>query len=91
MNNRAKCPVTNIVEILMNVKWYGKKNFKTTIHIKDATSGTIIVPASQGWLRVQANTKKRYIDILCFYSLHFMFTLLFGKKLPEQVMTNILI
>ena len=37
--------------------------------------GTIIVPAAQGWLKVQANTEKRYLDIACFYSPYFILTL----------------
>ena len=40
------------------------------------TSGTIIVPAAQDWLRMQANVKEGYMDIPCFYSLHFRPTLL---------------
>ena len=80
MNNGAKCSVTNIVEILTDVKWCDN-NFKAPIHMKDPTSGTIIVPAAQGWLRVQTNTKKEYIDILSFHSPHFTFTLLSEKEL----------
>ena len=65
MNNGAKCSVINIVEILMDIKWYGN-NFKAPISMKGPTSATIIVPAAQDLLRVQANTKKEYIDISCF-------------------------
>ena len=66
--------------------------------MKGATSSTIIVPADQGWLRVQANTKKGYLDILCFHSPHFTSTLLsdrdilrlspYSKEFLGQVMTK---
>lgn len=78
MNNRDKFPVTNIVEILTDIKLYNT-NFKDPICMKGAISGTIIVHASQGLLRVQDNTKKGYINMLCFYSLNFMITLLYKK------------
>lgn len=44
--------------------------------LRGSTSGNIIVSLAQGWLRVQANTKQEYIDVLCFYSPHFTSTLL---------------
>ena len=47
MDNGAKCSVTNIVEILRDVKWYNSK-FKAPIYMKGKTSGTLIVPAVQG-------------------------------------------
>ena len=63
-----------------------------------ATSGTLIVPAAQGLLRVHVNTIIGYLDILCFYSLHFTSNLLsdrdllrsspHSKKFSGQVMTK---
>ena len=49
----------------MDVKWYDN-NSKSPIPMNTLTSGTIIVPAAQGWLRVKANTMKGYIDMSCF-------------------------
>ena len=65
MDNGAKCSGTNIFDILRDVKWYDSK-FKVTIHMKGVTLGTLIVPAPQGFLRVQDNTSIGYLDILCF-------------------------
>lgn len=76
MNNRAKWPVTNIVALQTDTKWYDT-NFKTPISMNGLTSGTIIVPAAQGWFKIQANMKKGYFDVSCFYSLHFRSTLLY--------------
>ena len=57
MDGGAKCSVTNILEILRNVTWFDKKKNPAPVHMKGATSGTLIVPAAKGWLRVQANTR----------------------------------
>ena len=56
MDDGAKCSVTNIVEILQDVKWFNGKN-KAPVPMQGATSGNIIVPSAQGKLRVQAQTK----------------------------------
>ena len=80
MDNGAKCSVTNIVDILRDVKWYNKK-FKPPVHMKGATSGNIIVPAAEGLLRVQANTKLGHLDVLYFYSPHFTSTLLSDRDI----------
>ena len=44
--------------------------------MRGATSGKIIVPSAKDLLRVQANTRDGFVDVLCFYSPHFTFTLL---------------
>ena len=80
MDNGAKCSVTNIVEILQNVRWYDDK-FKAPVHMKGATLVNLIIPAAQGWLRIQANTKSGYLDVLCFYSPHFTSTLLADRDI----------
>ena len=49
------------------------------------TSGTIIVPGTQDWLRIQADTNRGYIDMSCFYSLHFRFTLLYEEQLSGKL------
>ena len=36
----------------------------------------MILPAAQRWLRVQANMKDGYLDLLCDYSSHFISALL---------------
>lgn len=51
MDGGAKCSVTNIVEIVINFKWYNTK-LKAPIHMKGATFGTIVLPVPLGWLRV---------------------------------------
>ena len=66
--------------------------------MRGTTSGNIIVPSAQGWLRGQANTKQGYIDVLCFYSPHFTSTILsdwdvlrstkFSKEYWDQAMIN---
>ena len=67
--------------------------------MRGATSDKIIVPRAKGWLQVQAgNVKKRYIDVLCYYSPHFTSTLLserdvlqsstYAKEFSGQVMTK---
>ena len=89
MNNGTKFSVTNIVEILRDIKWYNNK-FNKPIHMKHATSGNIIVPAAQGWFRVQANTKQGYLDILYFYSLHFTSTLLSDRYIYIYIYIYIL-
>ena len=75
MDGSVKCSVTNIIEIFCDVEWFNNNN-KAPVKMRGATSGNIIVPSAQGWLQVQANTKQGYIDVLCFYSSHFTFTLL---------------
>ena len=50
MDGGAKCSVTNILEILRNVTWFNKKKNPASVHMKGATSGTLIVPAAKGWL-----------------------------------------
>ena len=57
MDGGAKCSVTNILEILQNVTWFDKNKNPAPIHMKGATSGTLSIPAAQGWLQVQVNTK----------------------------------
>ena len=52
MDGGAKCSVTNILEILRNVTWFDKKKNPAPVHMKGATSGTLIIPAAKGWLRV---------------------------------------
>ena len=76
MDGGAKCSVTNILEILRNITWFDKKKNPKPVHMKGATSGTLIIPAAKGWLQVQANTKDQYLDVLCYYSPHFTSTLL---------------
>ena len=76
----TKCSVTNIVAILRDVKWYNSK-FKVPIHMKGATLGNIIIPAAQGWLQVQTNTKQGYLNMLCFYSPHFTSFLLSDRDI----------
>ena len=76
MDGGAKCSVTNILEILRNITWFDKKKNPALVHIKGATSGTLIVPEAKGWLHVQANTRDQYLDVLCYYSPYFTSTLL---------------
>ena len=52
-----------------------KKNL-APVHMKGAKSGTLIVHAAKGWLRVQANTRDCYLDVMCYYFPHFTSTLL---------------
>ena len=53
MDGGAKCSVTNILEILRNVTWFdNKKKNPAPVHMKGATSGTLIVLAAKGWLQV---------------------------------------
>ena len=79
MNNGTKFLVIDIVEILTDVKWYDN-NIKAPIFMKDAASSTIIVPVAQGWLRVQANTKKRYILICYVFTLSISYLLYCMKR-----------
>ena len=76
MDGGAKCSVTNILEILRNVTWFDNKKNKAPVHMKGATSDTLIVPTVKGWLHIQANTKDKYLDVLCYYSPHFTSILL---------------
>ena len=78
MDSGAKCSVTNIIEILCNVKWFNDKD-RGPVRMRGATSGKIIVPSAQCWLQVQAGTKQGFIDVLCFYSPHFTSTLLSNR------------
>lgn len=55
--------------------------------MRGATSGNIIVPSAQGLLRVQANTRDGFVDVLCFYSPHFTSTLLSERDV--YVLVNI--
>ena len=100
MHGGAKCSVTNIVEILRNVTWFDHHK-RAPVRMKGATSGKIIVSRAKGWSRVQAsNVKKGYINVLCYYSLHFTSTLLserdvlrsstYAKKFLGPVMTKYL-
>ena len=50
----TKCSVTNIVAILRDVKWYNSK-LKAPIHMRGATSGTLIVLAAQGLSDVEVD------------------------------------
>ena len=45
MDDRAKCSVTNKVEILQDVKWFNGKT-KTSIQMRGAISGNIIIPSA---------------------------------------------
>ena len=45
MDGGAKCSVTNILEILQNVTWFDNNKNRAPVHMKGATSGTLIVPA----------------------------------------------
>ena len=45
MDGGAKCSVTNIVEILQDVKWLNNKN-KAPVRMQGETSANIIVPSA---------------------------------------------
>ena len=72
MDESAKCSVTNILEILQNVTGVDKKKDPVSVHMKGATSSTLIIHAAKGWLQVQANTKDGYLGciLLLFSSFH---------------------
>ena len=97
MDGGTKCSVTNIVEILRNVTWFDQCN-RSPVSMRGATLGKIIVLMAKGWLQVQAGTRDGFIDVLCYYSLHFTSTLLseqdvlrlsqFAKEFSGQAMTK---
>ena len=65
--------------------WFDKKKNHSPVHMKGATSGTLIIPAAKGWLQVQANTKDGYLDVLYYYYSHFTSTLLYNR---DVLLTN---
>lgn len=75
MDGGEKCNITNNLHLLKDVKWYNRW-FRPNITTKGATSGNIIVPEAQRYLQVPTITKGVTIDVLCYYSLEFTYTLL---------------
>ena len=91
----AKSSVTNLLEILHNVKWYNDK-FKCRVYMKGATSKKVIIPKAIGKLRVRANTVDGYLDCDCYYSPDFTTTLLSevdvrkATRFPKQYGSQVL-
>ena len=71
----AKSSVTNLLQILHDVRWYDDK-FKCPVYMRGATSKKLIIPRAIGKLRVQANTRTGWLDCDCYYSPDFTSTLL---------------
>ena len=67
LDGGAKASVTNDINVLHNVKWYGPK-YKPYVYMKGATSKAIIVPKAQGYMRVKANgLRDGYLDALTYF------------------------
>ena len=60
----AKSSVTNLLEVLHDVRWYNDK-FKCPVYMRGATSKKLIIPKAIGKLRVQANTRTGWLDCDC--------------------------
>ena len=93
----AKSSVTNLLQILHDVKWYDNK-FKCPVYMRGATSKKLIIPRAIGKLRVQANTRTGWLDCDCYYHPDFTSTLLserdvrrasgFPKQYGQQVLAK---
>ncbi len=71
----AKSSVTNLLEVLHDVRWYDNK-FRCPVYMRGATSKKLIIPKAIGKLRVRANTRTGWLDCDYYYSPDFTSTLL---------------
>ena len=75
MDSGACMSVMNLISLLHNVKFFNVK-FKNSVYTHGATSKQTIKTRAVGYMRVRSLTKQGFIDIKCYYSLHFSTTLL---------------
>lgn len=80
----AKSSVTNLLEVLHDVKWFDNK-FKCRVYMRGTTSKKLIIPKAIGKLQVYLNIRSGFLDCDCYYSLDFTSTLFSGADVRRAI------